>query len=184
VGTVDQSLTNFSANTDIFGTVSPSPFGAAPFGVAAAAAAALSSSSSPNIAIDGSDPYSGMEMEYNPSGNNPSASSSSSPSSSSASHLIQSPVLPHRQTEELLEIYAPPGKLGLVIDRTEYQSTPVVYAIKDTCPVRKEIRVGDQLVAVDDADVREMNALEVSKLLSRKSGQGERKLMFVRCARY
>ncbi|KAL7507680.1 hypothetical protein ACHAXN_007694 [Cyclotella atomus] len=81
---------------------------------------------------------------------------------------------------KLLEIYAPSGKLGVVIDVPLNSTTPLVHAIKDTCPIRKEIQVGDALIAVDDVDVRNMNAVEVSKLISRKSSQEVRKLSVLR----
>lgn len=96
-----------------------------------------------------------------------------------SSHLIQSP---HLKREEMLEIYAPPGLLGVVID-TPGGASPVVHAIKDTCPIRREIYVGDKLVAVDDVDVRNMTAVDVSKLISKKSGQAKRKLTVIRSAR-
>ena len=96
-----------------------------------------------------------------------------------SSHLIQSP---HSKREEMLEIYAPPGLLGVVID-TPGGASPVVHAIKDTCPIRREIYVGDKLVAVDDVDVRNMTAVDVSKLISKKSGQAKRKLTIIRSAR-
>jgi hypothetical protein len=96
-----------------------------------------------------------------------------------SSHLIQSP---HLRRDEMLEIYAPPGLLGVVID-TPGGGSPVVHAIKDTCPIRKEIYVGDRLVAVDDVDVRGMTAIDVSKLISKKSGQAKRKLTIIRNAR-
>lgn len=82
-----------------------------------------------------------------------------------------------------LEIHAPPGKLGVVIDVPSNSTTPVVHAIKDTCPIRNEILVGDQLLAVDGEDVRNMTAVEVSRLISRKSHQGVRKLTIRRSER-
>jgi len=85
--------------------------------------------------------------------------------------------------EEMLEIHAPAGKLGLVIDAPADSNTPIVHAIKDTCPIGDEIYVGDKLVAVDDVDVREMSAVDVSRLLSGKSGQKSRRLTIVRTAR-
>jgi len=104
------------------------------------------------------------------------------PSSSSQLGLgQQSPQ--KQQQQELLEIYAPGGKLGLVIDTPTTPFKPIVVAIKDTCPIRNEIDVGDYLVAVDDVDVREMSATEVSRLISRKSVQERRKLTIVRTAR-
>ena len=90
------------------------------------------------------------------------------------SHQFQQQQQP--QSIETLEIYAPSGKLGVVIDVTSHSSTPIVHAIKDTCPIRDEIRVGDELYFVDNVDVRRMTAVEVSRLISRKCHQEARKL--------
>lgn len=43
--------------------------------------------------------------------------------------------------------------------------------------------MGDKLVAVDDEDVRDMTAVQVSKLLSKKSGNESRKLTIIRSLR-
>ena len=96
-------------------------------------------------------------------------------------HLIQSPYTTQR--EEYIEIYAPAGKLGVVIDTPMSSSTPIVHAIKDTCPIKNEIYVGDKLVAVDDVDVREYQAVDVSMLIGNKSSQERRKLTIIRTAR-
>jgi C-terminal processing protease CtpA/Prc len=90
---------------------------------------------------------------------------------------------PIQPKQTLLEIYAPPGKLGVVIDVPANSTTPVVHAIKDNCPIRNEINVGDQLLAVDEEDVRNMTAVEVSRLISRKSLQQARKLTVLRSER-
>mmetsp|Transcript_763 Transcript_763/g.1506 ORF Transcript_763/g.1506 Transcript_763/m.1506 type:complete len:745 (+) Transcript_763:238-2472(+) len=81
--------------------------------------------------------------------------------------------------EELIDIYAPPGKLGVVID-TPDDGAPVVHAVKDTSPIADKVQVGDKLVAVDDEDVRAMTAIKVSKLISRKSANASRKLTVIR----
>ena len=81
--------------------------------------------------------------------------------------------------EELLDIYAPAGKLGVVID-TPDDGAPVVHAVKDSSPIADKIKVGDKLVAVDDEDVRAMTAIKVSKLISRKSANTSRKLTILR----
>jgi len=81
--------------------------------------------------------------------------------------------------EELLDIYAPAGKLGVVID-TPDDGAPVVHAVKDTSPIAEKVQVGDKLVAVDDEDVRAMTAIKVSKLISRKSNNASRKLTIIR----
>ena len=81
--------------------------------------------------------------------------------------------------EELIHIFAPPGKLGVVID-TPDDGAPVVHAVKDSSIIADRIQVGDKLVAVDDEDVRSMTAIKVSKLISRKSANPSRKLSIIR----
>lgn len=81
--------------------------------------------------------------------------------------------------EEIIEINAPAGKLGVVID-TPDDGAPVVHAVKDSSVIADQINVGDKLVAVDDDDVRTMTAIKVSKLISKKSGNATRKLTVVR----
>ena len=81
--------------------------------------------------------------------------------------------------EELMDFYAPAGKLGVVID-TPDDGAPVVHAVKDTSPICGKVMVGDKLVAVDDEDVRAMTAIKVSKLISRKSNNASRKLTIIR----
>lgn len=81
--------------------------------------------------------------------------------------------------EELIDIYAPPGKLGVVID-TPDDGAPIIHAIKDSSVIADKLQVGDKLVAVDDEDVRAMTAIKVSKLISRKSANPTRKLSIIR----
>jgi len=86
------------------------------------------------------------------------------------------------RTEEVLEIIAPAGRLGVVID-TPDTGAPILHRIKDTCPIADKLQVGDHLVAVDGENVRSMTAVEVSKLISLKSGNKERRFTIVRYAR-
>jgi C-terminal processing protease CtpA/Prc len=81
--------------------------------------------------------------------------------------------------EEIIEIFAPAGKLGVVID-TPDDGAPVVHAVKDSSIIAHQIRVGDKLVAVDDQDVTAMTAIKVSKLISKKSANPQRKLTVIR----
>lgn len=81
--------------------------------------------------------------------------------------------------EEILEIYAPAGKLGVVID-TPNTGAPILHRIKETCPIADKLKVGDRLIAVDDEDVRSMTAVKVSKLISQKSSNPTRKFTIMR----
>lgn len=81
--------------------------------------------------------------------------------------------------EEILDVYAPAGRLGVVID-TPDDGAPVVHVVKETSPIAHMVQVGDKLVAVDDEDVREMSAITVSKMIGRKSNNASRKLTIMR----
>lgn len=81
--------------------------------------------------------------------------------------------------EEILDILAPAGKLGVVID-TPDDGPPVVHAVKDSSVIADQIQVGDKLIAVDDENVQSMTAIKVSKLISKKSGNAQRKLTLIR----
>jgi hypothetical protein len=82
--------------------------------------------------------------------------------------------------EEILHVFAPPGKLGVVIDTPITNGAPIIHAVKDNSVIYGRVQVGDKLVAVDDEDVRTMTAVKVSKLISRKSANPSRKLTIVR----
>jgi len=77
-------------------------------------------------------------------------------------------------------VIAPPGKLGVIVDTAPEGGSPFVCEIKETSPLRGEIRLEDKIVAVDNEDVQRMDAVEVSRILARKSRQPERKITVVR----
>ena len=81
--------------------------------------------------------------------------------------------------EETIDVYCPPGKLGVVID-TPDDGAPVVHAVKDSSVVSDQIKVGDKVIALDDEDVRTFTAIKVSKMISRKSANPTRKLTLLR----
>jgi len=82
-----------------------------------------------------------------------------------------------KETEYI--VYAPAGKLGIVLDNPDDKG-PVVYIIKETSPLMDKIEVGDRLVAVDEVDVRAMSPTKVSKLISKRSANPMRKFTLLR----
>jgi len=76
--------------------------------------------------------------------------------------------------EEIIHIFAPPGKLGVIID-TPNDGPPVVSGIKDPSVIAGKVKIGDKLIAVDDEDVSHMTAIAVSKVIGRKSTNPSRK---------
>lgn len=85
----------------------------------------------------------------------------------------------YTEPEERFEIDAPAGKLGVVID-TPSGGVPVVHAIKETSVLADRVRVGDRLVSVDGSDTTTLSAMQVSKLISAKSDNPSRSLVFIR----
>jgi len=82
------------------------------------------------------------------------------------------------ESDEQFEVAVPPGKLGMVID-TPNGSVPVVHAIRPDSVMADRVRIGDQLISVDDEDVTTWTSIQVCKLIASKSDQ-DRLLVFFR----
>ena len=111
--------------------------------------------------------------------------------------------------EELTEVYAPAGKLGVLLEDSPAPASspgninannnnneeaavssiaaavtgvgpPLVYDIRETSVLKNELQKGDRIIALDDEDVREMTANQVSNMISRKKEQMTRKLTILR----
>mmetsp|Transcript_19442 Transcript_19442/g.44285 ORF Transcript_19442/g.44285 Transcript_19442/m.44285 type:complete len:456 (-) Transcript_19442:58-1425(-) len=82
---------------------------------------------------------------------------------------------------EVIDVIVPVGKLGLSIDTPNANGAPIVEAIKEGSPLIGKIEIGDIILAIDDEDVRTMTAVRVSKIISRKSEQAQRKFTILRC---
>ena len=76
--------------------------------------------------------------------------------------------------ETRIEIHAPPGKLGVIID-TASGGHPIVNSIKETSPLADRVRVGDILISVDGETCTGLTA-------SQASSNPRRVLVFVRNA--
>ena len=83
-------------------------------------------------------------------------------------------------TEELVHVVAPAGKLGVIVDMPPTGPPAFVCEVKDSSPLLDEIFVGDKIVAVDGEDVQTMSAVNVSKLLGRKSRNEQRRITVLR----
>jgi len=83
-------------------------------------------------------------------------------------------------SEKMIKIIAPPGKLGVVVDTPPSGGCAYVCEIKNTCPIRNEIQLEDRIIAVDRDDVQKMSAVDVSKLLAKRSRNEERKITVLR----
>lgn len=80
------------------------------------------------------------------------------------------------------DVFAPPGPLGMVVDTIEKGC--IVHSLKKTSPMQGLINPGDLIVALDDTDVRHMDAASLTKLMAQKSQQKERKFTLIPADQY
>jgi len=71
------------------------------------------------------------------------------------------------------DVFAPPGSLGIVVDTNEKGC--YIHSLKKVSPMLGLMNRGDLIIALDDFDVRNMSAASLTKLMAKKSQQGERK---------
>lgn len=83
-------------------------------------------------------------------------------------------------SERMLQIIAPAGKLGVIVDTPPQGGCAYVCEVKESCPIKDQIQLNDKIIAVDDTDVQKMTAVTVSRLLARRSRQPERKITVLR----
>jgi hypothetical protein len=85
-------------------------------------------------------------------------------------------------SEELIEVLAPAGVLGLILE-TNVDGVPTVNSVKPSSVLAYQVQIGDRLLSVDGQDVTVMLASQVSKLIASKRNQHERNLVFMRSVR-
>ena len=88
----------------------------------------------------------------------------------------------YQDGEILINVLAPAGKLGMVID-TGSNGVPIVHAIKETSVLASQVKVGDRLLSVDGEDCSTLTAMQVSKLISQRSNNLSRAFAFSRSRR-
>lgn len=59
-------------------------------------------------------------------------------------------------------IVAPSGDLGIVVKSNPDSGLSFVSRIKDNCPIKEKIRVGDQILEVDGEDVSKLKVIHVA----------------------
>lgn len=93
--------------------------------------------------------------------------------------IYENPVRDGENSFDYVTVVAPAGLLGVVLNNLT-GDFPVVYAIKETSPLRQVIRVGDFLVSVDEVNCRGMTSSSVSAFLSSRSLNPTRTLVLAR----
>jgi len=84
------------------------------------------------------------------------------------------------KSENRIDIMAPAGRLGVLVDSPVGGGLVFVSEVKDDSPILGEVHVGDKVVCVDDEDVSEMKAIQVSMILGSRSKNAQRKITVVR----
>ena len=82
--------------------------------------------------------------------------------------------------EVMVNVIAPEGKLGLVVDDPPQGGQAYVLDLKQYSPLLGKVHLGDKIIALDDDDVQQMSAADLSKLLARRSRNPQRKLTILR----
>jgi len=83
-------------------------------------------------------------------------------------------------SETIIDIVAPAGKLGVVIDSLPEGGPAYVSEIKEDSRIKGEVHLGDKVIAIDGDDVSRMKAVHISLLLAKKKKQGMRKITVLR----
>lgn len=87
---------------------------------------------------------------------------------------------PTNYTEELYEVLAPPGVLGLIIESSKNGGYPTVHSIKRNSVLSGVVKEGDRIVSIDEQNVTEMIASDASRLIASKKDQPIRTFVFGR----
>lgn len=93
--------------------------------------------------------------------------------------IYQTPTPNGDSTLDLITVVAPAGPLGIVLDNP-HGALPYVYAIKETSSLHGKVRVGDLLLSVDEVDCRGMSSHTITRFLSSRSANPERKMVLAR----
>ena len=90
--------------------------------------------------------------------------------------------LKENNTEDAIDLYivckAPAGPLGLIIGSTA--RGPIVQLIKASSPLIEQIHIGDVIVRVDEIETQCMSSAALTRIMSAKRNQRERKLLVIR----
>jgi hypothetical protein len=85
----------------------------------------------------------------------------------------------HEEDNDVIIIYAPAGKLGLMIDNPD-DGPPVVHSLKRDSVLIDQVWAGDRVLAIDEIDVRHVSSVHISDLISERRDHPVRQLTLLR----
>jgi len=92
---------------------------------------------------------------------------------------VTSGIYIDKLVEDRVDVDAPPGNLGLIIDAGE-DGCPFVCEVKDSSVLYGKVLVGDRLLSVDGVDLTIMRTGDVYKVIASKKEFPVRKFVFAR----
>lgn len=96
------------------------------------------------------------------------ASSNSSSRSNLGNALIGAAPVP--RSSSLVEVVAPPGKLGILLaNKVGFQGPTHISAVRSESVLAGKVHVGDRFVSIDGEDVSGMNSREITSVMARKA---------------
>ena len=78
----------------------------------------------------------------------------------------------------MIEVYAPSGPLGIVIDTTP--DGPMIHSIKATSPLINMVVAGDIVIGIDEVNTEAMSAATLTRIMAKRSQQPRRKISVIR----
>ena len=79
---------------------------------------------------------------------------------------------------DMIEVYAPSGPLGIVIDTTP--DGPMIHSIKATSPLINMVVAGDIVIGIDEVNTEAMSAATLTRIMAKRSQQPRRKISVIR----
>jgi hypothetical protein len=77
---------------------------------------------------------------------------------------------PVPRSSPLVEVHAPPGKLGILLANKIGEKGPThVSAVRSESVLAGKVHVGDRFVTIDGEDVSGMNSREITSVMARKA---------------
>jgi len=98
--------------------------------------------------------------------------------------LMSKDIKSHNENigQQRIEIDAPSGKLGIVIDSPGLNQAPMVHAIKETSVLSDILHVGDRIVAFNGEDTRTLTPIMLTKKISATFDMEDRRFVILRDA--
>ena len=80
--------------------------------------------------------------------------------------------------DNLFDVYAPPGPLGIIIETTN--KGPIIHSLKPLSQLQGSVNPGDLIVALNGEDTQKMTAATFTRLMASKKEDSERRITLLK----